>query len=128
MEVLRLITIAEHVAPTSDENVTVTDTEFSNVATRLYLPRKPARGLRRAVIYFHGGGWCVGQAGKLDGPIATERIGGWYFTSLNTTNSLGEGGHCHEHKQLFQWSTSVIVFYVQLLAWLGHFSWREEQN
>lgn len=63
MEVMRLITIAEHVAPTSDENVTVTDTEFSNVAIRLYLPRKPASGLRRAVIYFHGGGWCVGQAG-----------------------------------------------------------------
>nr|XP_005023727.3 arylacetamide deacetylase isoform X1 [Anas platyrhynchos] len=63
MEVMRLITVAEHVAPTSDENVTVTDTEFSNVAVRLYLPRKPASGLRRAVIYFHGGGWCVGQAG-----------------------------------------------------------------
>ncbi|KAM9184291.1 arylacetamide deacetylase [Mergus octosetaceus] len=63
MEVMRLITVAEHVAPTSDENVTVTDTEFSNVAIRLYLPRKPASGLRRAVIYFHGGGWCVGQAG-----------------------------------------------------------------
>ncbi|XP_040423299.1 arylacetamide deacetylase-like isoform X2 [Cygnus olor] len=63
MEALSLITVAEYVAPTSDENVTVTDTEFSNVAVRLYLPRKPAGGLRRAVIYFHGGGWCVGQAG-----------------------------------------------------------------
>lgn len=65
MEVLSLITVAEYVAPTSDENVTVTDTEFSNVPVRLYLPRKPAGGLRRAVIYFHGGGWCVGQAGEL---------------------------------------------------------------
>ncbi|XP_035422447.1 arylacetamide deacetylase [Cygnus atratus] len=63
MEVLSLITVAEYVAPTSDENITVTDTEFSNVAVRLYLPRKSAGGLRRAVIYFHGGGWCVGQAG-----------------------------------------------------------------
>ena len=60
-----LITAAEYVAPTSDENVTVTDTEFSNVAVRLYLPRRASDGLRRAVVYFHGGGWCVGQAGKL---------------------------------------------------------------
>ncbi|KAM6063964.1 arylacetamide deacetylase isoform 1-T1 [Theristicus caerulescens] len=63
MEALMLITDAEYIAPTSDENVTVTDTEFSNVAVRLYLPRKPSDGLRRAVIYFHGGGWSLGQAG-----------------------------------------------------------------
>ncbi|XP_009632711.1 arylacetamide deacetylase isoform X2 [Egretta garzetta] len=63
MEALMLITAVEYIAPTSDENVTVTDTEFSNVAIRLYLPRKPSDGLRRAVVYFHGGGWCLGQAG-----------------------------------------------------------------
>ncbi|NXO55887.1 AAAD deacetylase, partial [Aramus guarauna] len=63
MGVVTLITSAEYVAPTSDENVTVMDTEFSNVAVRLYLPRKASDGLRRAMIYFHGGGWCVGQAG-----------------------------------------------------------------
>ncbi|XP_074009731.1 arylacetamide deacetylase [Numenius arquata] len=63
MEGLMVLTIAEYVAPTSDENVTVTDTEFSNVAVRLYLPRRTSDGLRRAVIYFHGGGWCVGSAG-----------------------------------------------------------------
>ncbi|NXK07589.1 AAAD deacetylase, partial [Herpetotheres cachinnans] len=63
MEVLMLITAAEYIAPMSDENVTVMDTEFSNVAVRLYLPKKASDGLRRAVVYFHGGGWCVGQAG-----------------------------------------------------------------
>ncbi|NXV19806.1 AAAD deacetylase, partial [Cepphus grylle] len=63
MDALMLLTAAEYVAPTSDENVTVTDTEFSNVAVRLYLPRRASDGLRRAVIYFHGGGWCVGDAG-----------------------------------------------------------------
>ncbi|NXE76171.1 AAAD deacetylase, partial [Cochlearius cochlearius] len=63
MEALMLITAAEYIAPTSDENVTVTDTEFSNVAVRLFLPRKQSDGLRRAVVYFHGGGWCLGQAG-----------------------------------------------------------------
>ncbi|NXG89214.1 AAAD deacetylase, partial [Stercorarius parasiticus] len=63
VDALMLLTVAEYVAPTSDENVTVTDTEFSNVAVRLYLPRRASDGLRRAVIYFHGGGWCVGDAG-----------------------------------------------------------------
>ncbi|XP_040469040.1 arylacetamide deacetylase-like [Falco naumanni] len=63
MEVLMLITAADYVAPMSDENVTVIDTEFSNIAVRLYLPQKASDGLRRAVIYFHGGGWCLGQAG-----------------------------------------------------------------
>ncbi|XP_009674655.1 arylacetamide deacetylase isoform X4 [Struthio camelus] len=63
MEVLMLITVTEHVPPTSDENVTVTDTEFSNVPVRLYLPRKQLSGLKRAILYFHGGGWCVGEAG-----------------------------------------------------------------
>ncbi|KFV05480.1 Arylacetamide deacetylase, partial [Tauraco erythrolophus] len=41
----------------------VMDTEFSDVPIRLYLPRKASDGLRRAVVYFHGGGWCLGDAG-----------------------------------------------------------------
>ncbi|NXD25243.1 AAAD deacetylase, partial [Spelaeornis formosus] len=63
MQGLRLITIAELVPPTSDENVTVIDTKLSNVPVRLYLPRRAPGGLRRAVLYFHGGGWCLGDAG-----------------------------------------------------------------
>ncbi|NWQ90004.1 AAAD deacetylase, partial [Burhinus bistriatus] len=73
MEALMLITAAEYVPPTSDENVTVTDTEFSNVAIRLYLPRRASDGLRRAVIYFHGGGWCVGHAGMKSYDHLTRR-------------------------------------------------------
>ncbi|NXU37702.1 AAAD deacetylase, partial [Drymodes brunneopygia] len=63
MEGMRLITVVEHVPPTSDENVTVTETELNNVPVRLYLPRRAPGGLRRAMLYFHGGGWCVGDAG-----------------------------------------------------------------
>ncbi|XP_050758467.1 arylacetamide deacetylase isoform X2 [Gymnogyps californianus] len=79
MEALMLITAAEYVAPTSDENVTVTDTEFSNVAVRLYLPRRASDGLRRAVVYFHGGGWCVGQAGMK----SYDRLTRWTSNRLN---------------------------------------------
>ncbi|NXB97942.1 AAAD deacetylase, partial [Orthonyx spaldingii] len=63
MEGMNLITVLELVPPTSDENVTVTDTEFNNVPVRLYLPKRAPGGLRRAVVYFHGGGWCLGDAG-----------------------------------------------------------------
>lgn len=63
MDVVTLIGTMQYVAPMSDENVIVTDTEFNNVTVRLYLPRKASDGLRRAVVYFHGGGWCIGHVG-----------------------------------------------------------------
>ncbi|NXW67532.1 AAAD deacetylase, partial [Hirundo rustica] len=74
MEGMRLITAAEFVAPTSDENVTVTDTELSNVPVRLFLPRRAPGGLRRAVLYFHGGGWCLGDAGMQGYDFMSRRI------------------------------------------------------
>ncbi|OXB63152.1 hypothetical protein ASZ78_000384 [Callipepla squamata] len=73
MDVMMLISTAEHVAPTSDENVTVTDTEFSGVAVRLYLPKKPTKGLRRAMVYFHGGGWCFGSTGMKAYDLLTRK-------------------------------------------------------
>ncbi|NXN08960.1 AAAD deacetylase, partial [Indicator maculatus] len=63
MEAMKAMTVLQRVAATSDENVTVTDTEFSGVPVRLFVPRREPEGLRRAVIYFHGGGWCLGDAG-----------------------------------------------------------------
>ncbi|NWT09180.1 AAAD deacetylase, partial [Vireo altiloquus] len=74
MESMRLITVLELVASTSDENVTVTNTEFSNVPVRLYLPRRAPDGLRRAMVYFHGGGWCLGDAGMKSYDHIARRI------------------------------------------------------
>ncbi|KAF1674475.1 Arylacetamide deacetylase, partial [Pygoscelis papua] len=79
VEALMLITTVEYIAPTSDENVTVMDTQFNNVGVRLYLPRKPSDGLRRAVVYFHGGGWCLGQAGTKP----YDRLTRWTSNRLN---------------------------------------------
>ncbi|NWX47429.1 AAAD deacetylase, partial [Steatornis caripensis] len=79
MDFVMLIAAAEYVAPMSDENVTVTDTEFSSVAVRLYLPRRPSDGLRRAMVYFHGGGWCLGQAGMKTYDYVTR----WTSSRLN---------------------------------------------
>ncbi|NXI85881.1 AAAD deacetylase, partial [Rhipidura dahli] len=74
MEGMRLITVLELVAPTPDENVTVTDTEFNNVPVWLYLPRRAPGGLRRAMVYFHGGGWCLGDARMKSSDHISRRI------------------------------------------------------
>ncbi|NXJ96752.1 AAAD deacetylase, partial [Corythaixoides concolor] len=74
-----LMATADYVAPTSDENVTVTDTEFSEVPVRLYLPRKGSDGLRRAVVYFHGGGWSLGHAGMK----SYDHLNRWTANRLN---------------------------------------------
>ncbi|XP_032081579.1 arylacetamide deacetylase-like [Thamnophis elegans] len=62
MDVLNLHIIATYTPPTSDEKVIVTDTEFSHVPVRLYIPTKQSDVLKRAVIFIHGGGWCIGSA------------------------------------------------------------------
>ncbi|XP_003476345.1 arylacetamide deacetylase-like isoform X1 [Cavia porcellus] len=49
------------VPPTSDENVTVTETTFDNVPVRVYVPKRKVDAQRRAVFYIHGGGWCSGS-------------------------------------------------------------------
>ncbi|KAM9604554.1 LOW QUALITY PROTEIN: arylacetamide deacetylase-like [Trichechus inunguis] len=50
------------VPPTSDENVTVSETTFNNIHVRVYKPKRKSAALRRGVFYIHGGGWCLGSA------------------------------------------------------------------
>ncbi|XP_055470236.1 arylacetamide deacetylase-like 2, partial [Psammomys obesus] len=47
--------------PVSDENVTVIDTNFSDIPVRLYLPKKKSEILRPAIIYLHGGAFVLGS-------------------------------------------------------------------
>lgn len=69
MGVMYFITLAERVVPVSDVHVKVTEEKFDGVEVVLYQPKQ--RGgdteLRRAVIYLHGGGWCLGSSSKLRG-------------------------------------------------------------
>lgn len=69
MGVMYIITLLEKVVPVSDEHVKVTEEKFDGVEVVLYQPNH--RGgdidLRRAVIYLHGGGWCLGSSRKLIG-------------------------------------------------------------
>ncbi|XP_071999087.1 arylacetamide deacetylase-like [Engystomops pustulosus] len=62
MDVMMLLTYAEHTEPASDSNVIITDTSFSDVPVRLYIPKGQSSTLRRAIMFIHGGGWCLGSA------------------------------------------------------------------
>ncbi|CAB1446433.1 unnamed protein product [Pleuronectes platessa] len=64
MGVMYIITLAERVVPVSDEHVKVTEENFDGVEVVLYQPKQQGDGeeLRRAIIYLHGGGWCLGSS------------------------------------------------------------------
>ncbi|XP_047584144.1 arylacetamide deacetylase-like 2 isoform X4 [Lutra lutra] len=58
---ISMILRLDHTQPVSDEYVTVMDTEFVDIPVRLYLPKRKSETPRRAVIYIHGGGFCLGS-------------------------------------------------------------------
>ncbi|XP_043847254.1 arylacetamide deacetylase-like [Dromiciops gliroides] len=60
--------------PISNENLTVTDTTFAGVPVRLYVPTKKVVGLKRAVIYVHGGAGCFGSSAMLPYDYLTRKI------------------------------------------------------
>ncbi|GAB1287563.1 Arylacetamide deacetylase-like 2 [Apodemus speciosus] len=60
-EFASMIISLDYTQPYSDEHITVTDTTFVDIPVRLYLPKRKSEAPRRAVIYFHGGGFCFGS-------------------------------------------------------------------
>ncbi|XP_048836345.1 arylacetamide deacetylase [Brienomyrus brachyistius] len=64
MRVMMLITVLEQTVPVSDKHVRVTEEVFDGVQVIVYEPSQQSGNgeLRRAVIYLHGGGWCLGSA------------------------------------------------------------------
>uniref|UniRef100_A0A8C9ZZY6 Neutral cholesterol ester hydrolase 1 n=1 Tax=Sander lucioperca TaxID=283035 RepID=A0A8C9ZZY6_SANLU len=85
MGVMYFITLAEKVVPVSDEHVKVTEEKFDGVEVVLYQPKQ--RGgeteLRRAVIYLHGGGWCLGSSRKLIGMSPYDLLARTIVTKLD---------------------------------------------
>ncbi|XP_052588071.1 arylacetamide deacetylase-like 2 [Peromyscus californicus insignis] len=51
----------QNTEPVSDENITVIDTDFSDIPVRLYLPKRKSERQRPAVIYIHGGAFVTGS-------------------------------------------------------------------
>ncbi|XP_006149805.1 arylacetamide deacetylase-like [Tupaia chinensis] len=62
MDTFNTIMSVNDVPPTSDENVTVTETKFNNIPVRVYVPKRKSEALKRGVFYIHGGGWCLDSA------------------------------------------------------------------
>lgn len=63
-EVFSTLVKLDFTKPISDENITVTDTTFSGVPVRLYLPKRKSERQRPAVIYLHGGAFIIGSCSK----------------------------------------------------------------
>lgn len=77
MGVMYLITLLEKVVPVSDERVKVTEETLDGVEVLLYQPRQPREddaALRMAVIYLHGGGWCLGSSSELAAAAAGKCV------------------------------------------------------
>lgn len=62
MGVMYFITLMESVVPVSDERVEVKEERLDGVQVVVYQPKRRGAELRRAVIYLHGGGWCLGSS------------------------------------------------------------------
>ncbi|EDM14838.1 arylacetamide deacetylase (esterase), isoform CRA_a [Rattus norvegicus] len=62
MDTVQLFMRFQVVPPTSDENVTVMETDFNSVPVRIYIPKRKSTTLRRGLFFIHGGGWCLGSA------------------------------------------------------------------
>nr|XP_048280823.1 arylacetamide deacetylase-like 2 [Myodes glareolus] len=60
-EVFSAIAAAHYTKPISDENITVIDTNFSDISVRLYLPKRKSERRRPAIIYIHGGIFVFGS-------------------------------------------------------------------
>ncbi|XP_041515457.1 arylacetamide deacetylase-like 2 [Microtus oregoni] len=60
-DIFFIITTTQYIGPISDENLTVIDTDFSNIPVRLYLPKRKSERQRPAVIYIHGGAFSTGS-------------------------------------------------------------------
>ncbi|KAM6223891.1 arylacetamide deacetylase-like [Rhynchocyon petersi] len=74
------------VPPTSDENVTVTETTFNNIPVRVYVPKRKSETLRRGLFYIHGGGWCLGSAAMYFTDFLSRRTADRLDTVVISTN------------------------------------------
>nr|XP_019587489.1 PREDICTED: arylacetamide deacetylase-like 2 [Rhinolophus sinicus] len=78
-EFISMIFKLDYTQPLSDEYVEVTDTAFTDIPVRLYLPKRKSETPRRAVIYLHGGAYCFGSCKQ----TAFDFLNGWTANKLD---------------------------------------------
>nr|XP_034357196.1 arylacetamide deacetylase-like 2 [Arvicanthis niloticus] len=61
VDLLAIFSTVHFTKPVSDENITVIDTNFSDIPVRLYLPKRKSERKRPAVIFIHGGAFVLGS-------------------------------------------------------------------
>lgn len=81
-EFISMIFKLDYTQPLSDEYVVVTDTAFTDIPVRLYLPKRKSETPRRAVIYLHGGAYCFGSCSKFI--IYGKSTIGYMFFDIST--------------------------------------------
>lgn len=86
MNIVKFLTSFQEVPPTSDENVTVTETTFNNIPVRVYVPKRKAKTLRRGLFFIHGGGWCLGSAAWFSYDLLSRRTADQLDTVVVSTN------------------------------------------
>ncbi|XP_021483693.1 arylacetamide deacetylase-like 2 [Meriones unguiculatus] len=60
-DIFVMIMALQNTMPVSDENITVIDTELSDIPVRLYLPKRNSERQRPAIIFIHGGTFTAGS-------------------------------------------------------------------
>lgn len=66
----------EHPAATEDGTV---PGGAGDIPVRIYRPKDP--GLMPIVVFFHGGGWTIGDLDTADSYLLTEEIMGWFISN-----------------------------------------------
>ncbi|XP_008052393.1 arylacetamide deacetylase-like 2 [Carlito syrichta] len=108
---ISMIIRLDYTEPLSDEYVTVTDTTFANIPVRLYLPKGKTETLRRAVIYMHGGAFCLGSF-KL---TSIDHLNRWTATKLDAVVVSVDYRLApqHQYPAQFEDAIAAVTFFLQ---------------
>ncbi|XP_036045381.1 arylacetamide deacetylase-like 2 [Onychomys torridus] len=78
-ELFSIVATMYFTKPVSDENITVIDTNFSDIPVRLYLPKRKSERWRPAVIHIHGGAFVFGSCNM----SSYDDLNRWTANKLN---------------------------------------------
>ncbi|XP_074048629.1 arylacetamide deacetylase-like [Macrotis lagotis] len=98
-------------APISNENITVIDTTVNDILVRYYVPKKKSQELKKALIYFHGGGISLGNIAL----IHYDTFARWTADRLDAVFIAPDYRKIPEHHHPTQWNDAYefLKFFLQ---------------